>query len=74
MCYFCFPEHVPERFGLAAHGIEQSHDFVMGMDRFHIDGKQVFLLLTGWLKHSVATLLNAPMAPMPSEMTTQGTP
>jgi len=46
----------------------------MGMDRFHIDGKQVFLLLTGWLKHSVATLLNAPMAPMPSAMTTQGTP
>ena len=48
MCYFCFPEHVPEGFRLAAHGIEQSHDFVMGMDCFHIDSKQVFLLLTGW--------------------------
>jgi len=32
----------------------------MGMDRFHIDGEQVFLLLTGWFKHSVATLLSAP--------------
>jgi hypothetical protein len=43
------------------------------MDSFHIDGKEVFLLLTGWLKHSVATLLNAPIATMPSEMTAQGT-
>ena len=54
MRHFCFPEHVPESLRLVTHGIKQSHDLVMVTDRFHITSKQVFLLLTGWLKHRVA--------------------
>jgi hypothetical protein len=54
MRHFCFPEHGPESLRLVTHGIKQSHDLVMVTDRFQIARKQVFLLLTGWLKHSVA--------------------
>ena len=51
---FCFPEHDPERFRLVAESVQQSHHIVMDTYRFHVDSQQVFLPLTGWLKHSGA--------------------
>ena len=50
---FAFRSTVLKGVGWWRTAFSNPNDLEMGTDRFQIDSKQVFLLLTGWLKHGL---------------------